>query len=168
MMIIVLLRRIVLAMAKAYWKILRPVTFGVKGVVPNPKNAREILLVRHSYADRQRWNLPGGGYNPKRETASAAIAREIMEELSLAPSRVKRLGEYTTDAEGKRDTVTIFLCQTAGDIGTLNYEIAETAWVPIDTARELISLSIAALRGIELYSQDFKQTNGHIPVVKVE
>lgn len=134
-----------------YWKVFRPKTFGVKGIVPYPDDDRQILLIRNTYGNTMLWNLPGGGYQPKRESPERAIEREIREELSITPDSTEQMGEYQTGAEGKRDTVTIFLCRITSDRARGNSEIAEIRWVSLDKLHSLRNISKAALHGIELY-----------------
>lgn len=155
-----------LSLAKMYWKILRPKTFGVKGVIPNPDDDRQVLLIRNSYGNRQLWNLPGGGYNPTRELADDAIGRELREELSITPLGMEKLGEYLTDAEGKRDRVTLFLCRVASDPFEVNREIAEFRWVSINHLDRLRNIARVALYAVGLYRQRsefrFDNKQGHL------
>ncbi|WP_350278892.1 NUDIX hydrolase [Kribbella sp. HUAS MG21] len=90
-----------------------------------------FLVVRHSYADTRRWALPGGGYNPTRETPAQAVAREIQEELGLAiPADAFTVVTTTlTTLEGKHDTLTILTAYTDGDELKFSAEIAEARWV---------------------------------------
>jgi 8-oxo-dGTP diphosphatase len=126
------LRRVLLPIAKIYWKVLRPATYGVKVVIVHPEVPRTCLLVRHSYGDQALWNLPGGGYDPRREDPLAAATREVREELSLDPATVTKLGEYTTTAEGKRDTVSIVRMRpTSADL-RVSGELAEAHWISLD------------------------------------
>ncbi len=140
-------------LASIYWKVFRPKTFGVKGIVPHPDDDRQILLIRNAYGNTMLWNLPGGGYRPKRETPERAIEREIREELSVTPYSTERSGEYQTDAEGKRDTVTIFLCRIPSENVEGGSEIAEVKWVSVDKLHSLRNISKVARHGIELYKQ---------------
>ncbi|MEV6267824.1 NUDIX domain-containing protein [Kribbella sp. NPDC051936] len=64
-----------------WWRIRKPTTSGVKALLRRPDG--RFLVVRHSYTDTRRWALPGGGYNPARETPAQAAAREVHEELGL-------------------------------------------------------------------------------------
>lgn len=138
---------------RAYWLIVRPKTFGVKCVLAHPKDRHLVLLVRHSYGKREMWNLPGGGYNPKRETTHEAAAREIQEELSLAPVILEKLGEYTTSAEGKRDTVALFLGRCETDTIKMSGELAETRWVSINNLDTVRPIARVALQGIQSYRE---------------
>lgn len=140
-------------LASIYWKVLRPKTFGVKGIVPHPYDERQILLIRNTYGNTTLWNLPGGGYQPKRESPERAIEREIWEELSVTPDSTEQLGEYQTDAEGKRDTVTIFLCRITSDHARGNLEIAEVRWVSLDKLDSLQPIARAVIRGMEFYER---------------
>ncbi len=83
------------------------------------------------------WNIPGGGYNPKKETAGAAALREIHEELGMPLHNLKQIGEYRTEGEGKRDTVLLFsgTAESADNIRP-NPEIAEMEWVSIYTLHD--------------------------------
>jgi 8-oxo-dGTP diphosphatase len=115
--------------AKLYWRLFRPKSYGVKAAILHPLDPSLVLLVRHSY-DSGAWNLPGGGYNPKRETPERSIARELMEELATRCRSYVYLGEYFTESEGKRDTVTLFACTPVTAQFTTDNEIAEIKWVP--------------------------------------
>ena len=143
-------------LARFYWKVFRPKTFGVKGIVPHPDDERQVLLIRNTYGNTMLWNLPGGGYHPKRESPVRAIEREIREELSVTPDSTEQLGEYQTDAEGKRDTVTIFLCRITSDHARGNSEIAEVKWVSLDKIDSLQQIARAVFRGMEFYAATSK------------
>ena len=150
-------RRFLLKTAKVYWRVFSPKTFGVKGIVPHPDDDRQVLLIRNTYGNTMLWNLPGGGYRPKREAPDRAIAREIREKLSVTPYCTERLGDYRTDAEGKRDTVTLFLCRITSDHLDGNSEIAEARWVSLDNLDRLRNIARVALRGIEFYQRSLNQ-----------
>ncbi|GAA1570771.1 hypothetical protein GCM10009804_29030 [Kribbella hippodromi] len=78
---------------KLWFRLRKPTTYGVKALLRQENG--HFLTVRHSYTDTRRWSLPGGGYNPTRETSAQAATREIHEELGAEPvSRwlVKALG----------------------------------------------------------------------------
>lgn len=140
-------------LASIYWKVFRPKTFGVKGIVPHPEDDRQILLIRNTYGNTTLWNLPGGGYQPKRESPERAIEREIGEELSVTPYTTERLGLYQTDAEGKRDTVTIFLCRITSDHARGNSEIAEIRWVSLDKLDQHQNIARVVFFGTEIYER---------------
>ena len=115
-------------LAKLYWKIFRPKTFGVKVVLLHPENKHHILLIQHTYGSSFLWNLPGGGYNPRKETPESASAREVREELGIAVNNLKKIGEYKNDTEGKRDTVLIFTATAVGTDITINNEVQNYKW----------------------------------------
>ena len=64
---------------RIYWRIAKPVTFGVRAVV-QAQDGR-VLLVKHTY-DKY-WYLPGGAVK-RGEAAEAALTRELREELGIA------------------------------------------------------------------------------------
>lgn len=129
---------------RMWWKVRKPTTFGVKALLIHPENTQRCLVVRHSYVDREWWGLPGGGYNPKRESAEAAAVREVAEELSLTitqPPTVLRT--LTTELEGKADNLTIVLARpTAGEF-RLSAELSEARWVSTDLGELPANASIS-------------------------
>ncbi len=117
-------------LARAYWKILKPKTFGVKALVLHPTDASKILLVLHAYGNRSLWNLPGGGFKPSKETSIQAGLREVREELGIGLIDTHELEvPYRTSGEGKQDTVSIITgVAMTYDISLLSPELTEAAW----------------------------------------
>jgi len=146
------IQKILFPLMRIYWRVFRPRTFGVKAVVVRPEDS-SVLLVRHSYGDTSIWSLPGGGYKPRRESPQAAVAREIHEELGLRVSTSSHLGEYKTQAQGKRDTVAIFLCQVEAATITKNSELAEARWFSPAALQEIDKLYTITRRALELYRE---------------
>jgi len=122
--------RVVGAGLRAWWKVRKPNTFGVKVLLIHPEDPARCLIVRHSYSDSARWGLPGGAYKPDRETAEQAAVREVAEELGLTIVDVpKALDTVTTALEGKRDTLTILTATPLSASFACSPEIAEARWV---------------------------------------
>ena len=122
-------RNIVFPILRLYWRTFQPRTFGVKVLILHLEDSNRILLVRHTYGDRELWNLPGGGFNPKRETALDAASREMYEELNAYLTNPHELCTYYTEAEGKRDTVVVVhgtVTKTAFDPSG---EVSEYCWM---------------------------------------
>lgn len=96
-----------------------------------------MLLVQHSYGNTSLWNIPGGGYNPKKESAKEAAKREIFEELGVEVLQLQLLGEYSTSKEGKRDTVIMFK-GTVEDVTKIktNPEISKLEWAEISLLKD--------------------------------
>ncbi len=118
---------------RAWWKVRKPTTFGVKVLLVHPDDATRCLVVRHSYSDSARWGLPGGAYKPERETPEQAGVREVAEELGLTVVEVpKVLDTVTTTLEGKHDTLTIVSASPVSASVVCSPEIAEARWVPVD------------------------------------
>lgn len=109
---------------RLYWRLARPVTFGVRAIVL--RGDERLLLVKHTY-DR-RWYLPGGG-RKRYETAEAALGREVREEVGIAELRlVRRLGTYRNSREGKRDTIEVFVARADAFGRRQRREIAACEW----------------------------------------
>lgn len=138
--------------ARLYWRIFKPKTFGVKVLVLHPQNPLIGLLVRHAYGNRQLWNIPGGGYDPSKESAANAAVREVNEELGINLDDVVLVGEYQTTGEGKRDTVGLYV-GTMLPTNTLQMsaEIAEFEWQELHPAQDRQDLARVARRTIDAY-----------------
>jgi 8-oxo-dGTP diphosphatase len=120
---------------RAWWKIRKPTTFGVKVLPIHPEDPNQCLIVRHSYSDSVRWGMPGGRYRPGRETPEQAGVREVNEELALTVTEVPAvLDTVSTALEGKRDTLTIVQATAVSTSFVRSPEIAEARWVRADMA----------------------------------
>jgi 8-oxo-dGTP diphosphatase len=120
---------------RAWWKIRKPVTFGVKVLLIHPDDPAQCLIVRHSYSDSARWGMPGGAYRLGRETPQQAGVREVSEELALTITEVPTvLDTVSTTLEGKRDTLTIVQATPVSASFVRSPEIAEARWVRADMA----------------------------------
>ena len=118
---------------RAWWKVRKPTTFGVKALLIHPDDPSRCLVVRHSYVDQEWWALPGGGYNPKRETAEEAAVREVAEELSLPITKQPVvLQVLTTRREGKVDNLTIVEAMPTSEHFELSSELSDARWVSTD------------------------------------
>jgi len=118
---------------RLYWFVFKPKTRGVKCIV---EHNGKILMIRNTYG-HQRWTLPGGGIH-KGETPEQAARRETMEEVGVSVEDLKNIGEFTTNVEYKRDTVTIF----AGKIGSDQFkidgvEVLEAKWFLPDDLKHI-------------------------------
>jgi ADP-ribose pyrophosphatase YjhB (NUDIX family) len=119
----------------AYYRTFRPRTTGVKVVIEDART-RRILVVRHSYGNREVWHVPGGGYRARVEPADRAARREIREELGLEIGRLTHLGEYRTERFGNRDTAQIFATCVEDAEVRASPEIAEYRWASRRTILE--------------------------------
>ena len=121
-------RQVVSFVLHLYWRLFRPKSFGVKAIIMHPDNPDLCLVVQHNYGNQFAWNLPGGGYQPAHESPEQAIIRELREELGVVATVKLRLDDYYTDAQGKRDTVSLFICTTDTLAFSLNHELKVVAW----------------------------------------
>jgi len=126
--------------ARIYWNIFQPVTFGVRVILINQN---QVLLVRHTYLPGDKWMLPGGGVS-RGESYDQAIKREIKEELDISLKKVNWLGIFTSNLEGKRDNIILFSCLDQIDPDKIIIdpaEIKETKFFPLDQLPDDIALS---------------------------
>lgn len=111
---------------QVYWRITHAHKRGVKCLILHED---EVLLVRHTYGDRRRWDLPGGSIKGGEQPIETAH-REVREELGLTIGRWTPLGELAfRRMEGCRDTIYGF----RGRVGELTLrideaEIAQARW----------------------------------------
>lgn len=90
--------------AKLHWRLFKPATSGARMILV-AKN--KVFLVQHR--NSHTWNLPGGGIK-KNENPSKGALRELFEETKIQiESSDYLLGTYSSNQEGKRDTVYIFV-----------------------------------------------------------
>lgn len=123
-------------------------TLGVKVMVFNDRE--ELLLVRHRYANRDQFLLPGGGIG-RRESPEAAAKREIEEEVGLRVTGVARVSEHFSASEGKRDTIHLCRAEAEGEPTPDGIEIVEARFFPLRDLPGNVSPAtrrrIAELRG---------------------
>ena len=110
--------------AKLYWFIFRPKTFGVKCII---KSNDKILLVRHSYGTGW-WSFPGGGIK-KGELPEQAVEREIKEELGIELNNIEYIDKFINTGEYKIDTVHCFVADARNEnIERSEIELKEADW----------------------------------------
>ena len=101
-----LLFNLVHKLKKAYWKIVKPQTLGVRAIILD-ESKEKVLLVRHTYI--KGLYLPGGGVK-KFETPESAIMRELKEEIGFIVKSCELFGVYSNYSEFKSDTVIVLIC----------------------------------------------------------
>jgi 8-oxo-dGTP pyrophosphatase MutT (NUDIX family) len=92
-----------------------------------------VLLVRHTYGDRRRWELPGG-WVQRGEDPAVAAARELAEEVGLAGLELRPFAELQGEWDFKQEHLAVFAVDLpAGAGGTYDpVELAEVAWFDPD------------------------------------
>jgi 8-oxo-dGTP pyrophosphatase MutT (NUDIX family) len=137
-------------LARVYWFLARPTKRGVKCVITR---GEDVLLVRHTYANRHGWELPGGSIK-RGEAPLDAARRETLEELDLAIEDWNALGDFFAKYEHRKDTMFCFHAVVGDDASPVadRIEIAETRWFPSSAlpprtgqfVRRILSMSEAA------------------------
>ena len=129
---------------RLYWCVFQPKTFGAKALIFHEKN---VLLSKNIHA--KKWGLPGGMIE-KGETPSACLLRELEEELHLRELKISfKLGEYSSQQEGKYDTVHVFVIHLASPTFKKAWELQSAEWFPLAHLPE--DISPATRRRIEEY-----------------
>lgn len=121
--------RLAAPLARAWFALWGTPHVGAKCVVTH---AGELLLVRHTYGDRRRWDFPGGFVRAE-EDAVAGAGRELREELGLAVGahELERLGELELRLCRRTDTIHYFRLELAGRaVVPDRVELAEVGWFP--------------------------------------
>jgi ADP-ribose pyrophosphatase YjhB (NUDIX family) len=114
---------------RPWWFLTRPHTTGMKAVV---RCGDEVLLVRHTYARRDQWDLPGGFLRPG-EDPELALRRELGEELGVVPTTVLAIAIVPTRHEHKRERLLAYVADVAGTaIVPSEAELADARWVARD------------------------------------
>jgi ADP-ribose pyrophosphatase YjhB (NUDIX family) len=124
---------------------------GALAIVRRPDG--RVLLVRQSY--RPNWFLPGGLLQ-RGETPVRAAARELAEEVGLAP--VRMAGPVATFVDAGIRTVTVF-CEAQVDdgladtAGSASREIIEAGWFAPDALPVINEELERALHGTQLFGR---------------
>jgi ADP-ribose pyrophosphatase YjhB (NUDIX family) len=114
---------------RPWWFVTRPHTRGVKAVV---RCGDRVLLVRHTYARRNEWDLPGGFLHPG-EDPEIALARELGEELGVTPAKVTDIGVTPSRFDHKREQLFTFVVDVDGEtVRASEAEIADARWFAHD------------------------------------
>lgn len=111
---------------QAWWRMQRPMTLGVRGVVVDDQG--RVLLLRHTYTPG--WHMPGGGIE-RGETALESIQRELLEEAGVdaAPADLRLASIHANHAFFPNDHVLLFRVDRWRQVeATQRGEIAETGF----------------------------------------
>jgi 8-oxo-dGTP diphosphatase len=113
---------------RGYWLVRRPHVLGVKCILTR---ADQVLLVRHTYGDRE-WDFPGGSVK-RHEPPLNAARREMHEELGVRIDDWVALGPVAGSAHHRRDEMHCFQAELRdGQIEINRGELAAAAWFARD------------------------------------
>ncbi|HWH93454.1 MAG TPA: NUDIX hydrolase [Baekduia sp.] len=115
---------------RPWWFVTRPRTTGMKAVV---RCGDEVLLVRHSYARRGQWDIPGGFVRPG-EDPDVALGRELEEELGLVPVGSFAIAQLRARIDHKRELLHVYAVDVApgSAVRPSPAEIAAVRWARHD------------------------------------
>jgi ADP-ribose pyrophosphatase YjhB (NUDIX family) len=131
---------------RAWWFVRRPRTSAVKCILRDGE--RRVLFVRHTYGNRRRWELPGGGLR-RGEQPEPAVRREMREELGVELLDLRPVGRVEVAGSRKRTVLHCFEADAGGAALRLaEAEIAEARWAPVDGPPRPLGPDTAALLGL--------------------
>lgn len=122
---------LVYPLLRIWWLIARPRLRGVQCVILRD---RDVLLVRHSYGDRRRWELPGGATKRGERPRDTAV-REMREELGLElpASRWSALGDLSVRVDQRRGVLCCFAIEADGFEPRIDgVEVRQARWFARD------------------------------------
>lgn len=122
----------------------RPRRYGVKCMI---ENDGKVILIRNSYG-KHGWTFPGGAVNRKETPVNAAI-REVKEEVGINIKDIKKLGEYESTKEYKRDKVYCYHAKVNSLGFKINPDEVSTAeWFAISKIPEFRSSAVNKILGM--------------------
>lgn len=139
--------RLAFRVLQLWWFVRRPQTNGVKMLV---RSGDEVLFVRHTYGDRARWELPGGGLQ-RGETPVAAARRETREELGIDVEGWAELGAVTHRQYATARLAYVEAAAPYDPVRIAPEEILDACWAPLTRPPE--PLGAHARAGLALTGQ---------------
>lgn len=113
---------------RLWWHVRAPTADGVKCVV---RDGDDVVFVRHTYGDRDAWDLPGGGLK-RGEEPGAGAAREAREELGVTTADWTPVGSFQGHGYGRTMRISCFEAWPGSRELTVDAgEIAEARWAPL-------------------------------------
>jgi 8-oxo-dGTP pyrophosphatase MutT (NUDIX family) len=125
---------------RVYWLLTGTRIHGVQCVISRDD---EVLLVRHTYGDRRRWELPGGAVKRHEQPRDAAV-REVREELGIEIREWRSLGDVSVQVDRRRGTLCCFATHADGLEPQIDeVEIEELGWFRSDALPARRGLHVA-------------------------
>jgi ADP-ribose pyrophosphatase YjhB (NUDIX family) len=108
-------------------------------------DGERVVFVRHTYGDREAWELPGGGVR-RGEPPEATVRREMREELGVELEGLRAAGAIEVAGHGKRTLLHCFAAQASTtDLRLARAEIAEVCWAPVTAPPRPLGRHAAAI-----------------------
>ena len=120
------LARIPFYIQRLRWRVLRPLTVGVRLLAVQDGN---VILVKHTYTDG--WYLPGGGVQAG-ETLVEAVRREASEETGAVLHELRLFGVYSSFFEAKSDHIVLFCCEDFERVPKEAWEVEQIGSFALD------------------------------------
>lgn len=112
----------------------------------------QILLVRHTYGQRQVWYLPGGGVRRSEQPLAAGV-REMYEELGLREPAMRELGRIELRLDHMSVTITCLHAELKDPRVHPNpSEIADAAWFALDALPSPVGSEVRRLSALLKHS----------------
>ncbi len=129
------LHKIANRITRKYQSMLGICTLGSRAIVLNSQN--QVLLVKHTY--QPHWYIPGGGVK-KRESAKAAVLRELKEEVGITVIGEPELfGIYHHTYLGVSDYPIIYVVKNYSLANAYSPEIEKTGWFNYESLPDMTS-----------------------------
>ena len=122
----------------------------VNGVLVRNGHVLMALRAKSRSTYPAKWSFPGG-HVEEGETLSAALSRELVEEIGVRPLSERCIAKLSAEADSRNADVVfhIFAIEAwTGEPANLGNEHDQLAWFSLDEAKAIINLALEAYREV--------------------